>query len=313
MYDIVGIGASLYDTLMVVHQMPMEDTKMMAGRMLGQGGGPCATALAAASRLGAKTAYIGVMGDDAAGVFMMRDLKEHEVDTRYCLVKKGYLSWMSFILLNEQTGSRTCIWSKGNIPSVELGEKEAEAIRNARALHLDGNHLDAATAAAILARQAGVKVSMDAGGNYPGVERLLPYVDILIPSEEFALKYTGAPDAETAARQMYRELHPEVFIMTQGSRGGFLYDGEVHRYPVFPVPVMDSNGAGDVFHGAFLTAYLEGKAPEDAAVFASAVSALKCSRLGGRRSVPDKQTAVQFMKQRMRTGGNVRYAGTEGE
>ena len=55
MYDIVGIGASLYDTLMVVHQMPEEDTKMLASRTLGQGGGPCATALAAASRLGARS------------------------------------------------------------------------------------------------------------------------------------------------------------------------------------------------------------------------------------------------------------------
>ena len=76
---------------------------------------------------------------------------------------------------------------------------------------------------------------------------------------------------------------------------------------------MDSNGAGDVFHGAFITAYLEGKKPEEAAAFASAVSALKCSRLGGRRSVPDKQTAIQFMKQRMQTGGIVMHAGMEGE
>ena len=76
---------------------------------------------------------------------------------------------------------------------------------------------------------------------------------------------------------------------------------------------MDSNGAGDVFHGAFVTAYLEGRTPEDAAAFASAVSALKCSRLGGRRSVPDKQTAIQFMKQRMQTGGIVMRAGMEGE
>ena len=297
MHDIVGIGASLYDTLMVVPGYPKEDTKMMAGRTMGQGGGPCATALAA-SRLGAKTAYIGIMGDDAAGSFMKQDLERYGVDTGLVQVKSGYLSYMSFILLNEETGSRTCIWSKGDIPALILCGRDIETIQNARVLHLDGNHLDAAIQGAIAAKQAGVKVSMDAGGNYQGVGRLLPYVDYLIPSEEFVCQFTGINDVEKAAERLYREYMPEVFIITQGSRGGFIYDGSIHRYPVFPVPVLDSNGAGDVFHGAFITAYTEGTSVEEAAAFASAVSALKCSRLGGRKSVPDRASALQFMKRK---------------
>lgn len=296
MYDIVGIGASLYDTLMVVPKFPDEDTKMMAGRTMGQGGGPCATALAAAARLGARTAYIGVMGDDAAGNFMKNDLEQYGVDTSRVQVKHGYLSYMSFILLNEETGSRTCIWSKGDVPSPVLTEDDIRMIQSARVLHLDGNHLETAIQGAVAARQAGVKVSMDAGGNYAGIGRLLPYVDYLIPSEEFVCRYAATSDVEWAADQVYREFSPEVMIVTQGSRGGFIYDGSVRRYPVFPVPVMDSNGAGDVFHGAFITAYAEGMSVESAAAFASAVSALKCSRLGGRRSVPDRQSVHAFMK-----------------
>lgn len=308
MYDIVGIGASLYDTLMVVPKFPGEDTKMMASRTMGQGGGPCATALAAASRLGAKTAYIGVMGDDAAGDFMKKDLEKYGVDTGYVQVKKGYLSYMSFILLNEETGSRTCIWSKGDLPVTELREKDLEAIRSARVLHLDGNHLEAALMGAAWAKRFGVRVSMDAGGNYPGVEKLLPYVDYLIPSEEFACRFTGETDAQKAARRLYLEFSPEVLIITQGSRGGFLYDGQVHRYPVFHVPVMDSNGAGDVFHGAFISSYINGMRAEEAARFASAVSALKCGSLGGRRSVPDRQTALRFMeKKQTEQGEDVTY------
>ena len=306
MYDIVGIGASLYDTLMVVSQFPAEDTKMLASRVMGQGGGPCATALVAASKLGARTAYIGMMGDDTAGSFMMQDLQKYDVDTRYIQVKQGYLSYMSFILLNEETGSRTCIWSKGNVPAMELRDQDIQAIRNAKVLHMDGNHLDAAIMGARIARQAGVKISMDAGGTYQGIEKLLPYVDYLIPSEEFALLFTGAPNVEQAARSLYTEYRPEVLIITQGSRGGFIYDGSPHRYSAFPIQVMDSNGAGDVFHGAFITAYLQGMTVREAADFASAASALKCSQLGGRQSMPDQKTTLRFMeKNRMRNGERI--------
>lgn len=295
MHEIVGIGASIYDTLMAVPRYPAEDTKLAASRVTHQGGGPCATALAAASVLGVRTAYLGAVGDDAAGIYMKADLEKYGVDTSLLETKKGYLSGQSVILLNEETGSRTCIWNKGDIPTFQPDERQLQAVKEAGILHLDGNHLEAAIIAARAARQAGVTVSMDAGGNYPGVEALLPYVDILIPSEEFALAFTGMREAEQAAEQLYRNFQPKVLVITQGGRGGFIYDGEVHRYQAYSVSVMDSNGAGDVFHGAFLTAYLEGRSVPEAVSFAGAVAAVKCSRLGGRAGVPGKEEVKHFM------------------
>lgn len=298
MHEIVGIGASIYDTMMAVPGYPKEDTKLSAVSVWHQGGGPCATALAAASILGAGTAYLGTVGDDGAGIFMKEDLETYGVDTEYLEVKKGHLSGQSVILLNEETGSRTCIWHKGDMPVFQPDEKQLQAVKDAKILHLDGNHLEAALIAARAARQAGVMVSMDAGGNYPGVEALLPYVDILIPSEEFALAFTGMPEAEQAAKQLYREFGPKVLVVTQGGRGGFFYDGEMHGYSAFSVQVVDSNGAGDVFHGAFLAAYLEGKNVAEAVTFASAVAALKCSRVGGRASIPGREEVRHFLKSR---------------
>lgn len=303
MHDIVGIGASVYDVLMTVGHFPEEDSKLMAQRAISQGGGPCSTALVAASVLGMSTAYIGTMGDDAAGDYMIKEMTGYGVDTAYIRVLPDHASWTSFILLNQESGTRTCVWSKGDVPSPVLTERDLQIIKEARLLHLDGNHLDAAVQGAMVARSAGVRVSLDAGSIYPGIERLFPYVDYMIAAEDFVIKVTGVREIEKAAAMFYSQYRPEVFVITQGARGGFVYDGTVRRYPVFPVDVIDSNGAGDAFHGAFLSACLRQKDVREAAAFASAFSALKCTRLGARKSMPAWDRTEYFI--RMKKGGEV--------
>ena len=145
-----------------------------------------------------------------------------------------------------------------------------------------------------------MKVSLDAGGTYPGIEQLLPFVDFLIPSEEFALKITGQRDAQSAARSLMSQYRPQFVAVTQGSRGGFLYDGsEFSRYACYPVDVIDSCGAGDVFHGAFLAAWIRGgMKPIDCCRFASAVSALKCTHFGARDGIPSYERTMAFLHER---------------
>jgi sulfofructose kinase len=163
---------------------------------------------------------------------------------------------------------------------------------------VDGNEMDAAVQAATIARENGVKVLYDCGGLYDGVARLLALTDIMIPSEEFALGHTGCGTAEDAARRLYELYSPEIVVITQGKRGGLLYDGEtVTRYPIYPAEVVDSNGSGDVFHGAFANAVVRGYAYEKCCHFASAVSSIKCTGVGARESVPNFDTVKQYMKE----------------
>ena len=123
-------------------------------------------------------------------------------------------------------------------------------------------------------------------------------MDILIPSEEYSLKVTGCATAEEAAAQLYEKYHPEVLIVTQGSRGGFIWEnGEAVRYPVFPVDAVDSNGAGDTFHGAFVAARVKGMTVTEAAAFASATSALKCTRVGAQEGIPGFEEVLNLMKE----------------
>ena len=297
MSEIVGIGASVYDTLIVTEGFPAEDTKLQATGTMIQGGGPCATALVAARILGATCEYMGCVGNDAYGRFLMDDFQKYGVGTEHTIRKDGCISFHSFVLLNSQNSSRTCIWNRGTVPELQPEEMNIGAVKSAKILHLDGHQLDAAIQAAMVARECGVKVSLDAGGVYPGIERLLPYVDFLIPSEEFAVAVTGQSDVRKAASVLFAKYKPEVLIITQGAKGGFLFHGEEYApYRSFRVEAVDSNGAGDVFHGAFLAGYGKGMNFRKAAQFASAAAALKCTQVGARRSVPTYENTIQFLR-----------------
>ena len=127
----------------------------------------------------------------------------------------------------------------------------------------------------------------------------MPYSDILIPSEEFALGHTGADNAEKAAKILFEKYTPEIVVITQGKKGGIIFDGEkVEKYPAFLVDAVDSNGSGDVFHGAFAFCVTMGYNYYKACVVSSAVSALKCTKLGARDGVPTFEETIKFLKER---------------
>lgn len=299
MIKIVGIGANVHDTLITVSEFPREDTKVKCASLCESGGGPCATGLAAASVLGAKSAYIGALADDASGKFLLSDMERFGVATEFISISKNASSFASYILLNAQNATRTCVFNKENLPVFQIDEKAERAIAQADILMVDGNELQNAVKGAEIARKNSTKVLYDAGGLYKNTERLLRLTDILIPSEEFALGFTGKDSAEDAARALFEEFSPDVTVITQGKKGGILFDGEtIKAYPAFSVDAVDSNGAGDVFHGAFAFALTKGFTYYDCCVFASAVSALKCTRVGARKAVPSYGEAIKFLKER---------------
>lgn len=295
---IVAIGACVADTLMTLPHFPKEDTKLRALASKTAGGGPAATGLVAAAKLGAHTAFIGNLSSDSAGTFLLKDFEKYGVSCELIRVIDGYRSFTSVIWLSNDSASRTCVFDRGNLPPLTLSDSARKAIADAALLMVDGNDMNAAVEAAAIARENGTTVLYDCGGLYEGVERLLPLTDVMIPSEEFALGHTGEKDAEAAAKKLFTLYAPRVVVITQGSRGGLIYDGaRILRYPVFPVEVKDSNGSGDVFHGAFAFGLTNGYSYEKCARFASAVSALKCTGIGARESVPSFDRVKDFLKE----------------
>lgn len=296
MTKVVGIGAAVFDILMTADAFPKEDTKLQGKETKIQCGGPCATGLVAMSKLGEPVCYMGTVGDDMYGSFIRSELNRFGVGVDGVEVVPG-TSFHSFVLLNLSTTSRTCIWNRGEAAQPTEKNVDLEVLKNAKFLHLDGNQLDCAIYAAKKAHEFGVTVSLDAGGAYPRIEELLPLIDVLIPSEEFSMKVTGCATAVEAAKVLQEKYNPKILVITQGCKGGFIWEnGKEIRYPVFPVKAIDSNGAGDTFHGAFVAAQLKGMSIYDSCTFASATSALKCTRFGAQEGIPGYEEVLEFMK-----------------
>jgi len=288
----------VFDTLYEIPTYPTEDTKMRASGSKAAGGGPVATGLVAAQKLGEDTAYIGVLSSDNGGVFLKNDFEKYGVDTSLVEVKDGFRSFASVLFLCADTKTRTCVFDKGDLPPLVLNDEQKNAIKNANVLMVDGNDISAAVEGARIARENGVKVLYDCGGLYAGVEKLLALTDIMIPSEEFAMGHTGCGNAIDAAKKLYETYSPEVVVVTQGKRGGVLFDGNaVTEYPIYPAYVVDSNGSGDVFHGSFAAGIVKGFDFLKCCHFSSAVSAIKCMGVGARESVPEFNTVKKYMKE----------------
>jgi sugar/nucleoside kinase (ribokinase family) len=106
-------------------------------------------------------------------------------------------------------------------------------------------------------------------------------VDILIPSAEFALGLTKKTTIEAAMYELNEKYTPEILVVTDGSNGGYYWEnGTAVHYDSVKVKAVDTNGAGDTFHGAFVTAYCRGKNVTEACRFASNVAGFKCANKG---------------------------------
>ncbi|MBQ0101627.1 MAG: carbohydrate kinase family protein [Firmicutes bacterium] len=296
--DVVGIGACVADTLITLPRFPKEDTKLRALSNLTAGVGHAATGILAAAQLGISTGFIGNLADDGGGKFLLSDFSRFGVNTDCVYVKNGYRSFTSSVWLSSEAKTRTCVFDKGDLPSLVLLDADKEAVRSAKVLMVDGNELDAAVEAAKVAKESGTVVLYDCGGLYEGVEKLLALTDVMIPSAEFAMGHTGKGSIAEAAVSLMETYRPSVVVVTDGKRGGLCYDGkEMTPYPIYPAEVVDSNGAGDVFHGAFAAGLVKGYDHIKCCHFASAVSALKCNGTGARDSVPDFETVKKYMKE----------------
>ena len=300
MFDIVGIGASLYDMTLTISRFPKEDTKMEVLKTGHQCGGPAATGVATASKLGASAAFLGLFTDDDYAKAMIADFRKYNVDTSGIAILEGYVSGTAVVINTEDSSSRTILWTKGTLPSPTSKEIPEETIKQAKILYLDGNHHDAALYACKIAKSNNVKILIDAGAMYQGVKDLLEYADIIIASEEFAVALSGSDSVEESMLYLKKEYNPEILVVTRGELGGCYLDGEkTENYPCYPPPgkVVNTNGAGDVFHGAFAYAYLNGCSLKKSIHFASAASSIKCTKQAVREGVPSAEEIIRYLEE----------------
>jgi sulfofructose kinase len=293
--DVVGLGFTSLDSIGIVPHLPSVDESVLLHDFTRQGGGPAAQALVTLARLGASVGFVGRVGNDEAGQEMQRSLHTEGVDVSRLQIEPGATSAQCIILVDRPTGKRSICCHPGTVSALSSTELDLPYLCSGRFLHLDGHAPDAALVAARAARAAGIKVCLDAGGPGPHLEALVRLTDVLIAAERFVVSVTNGGYQAAAAHLL--DLGPEVVVVTRGEHGSYTRtrDAEL-RQEAFQVPVVDTTGAGDVFHGAYLFGLLQNWDLLTTARFAGATAALKCTRLGGRAGIPRRDEVMTFLQ-----------------
>ncbi len=283
--DVVGVGLNATDTIICLPHFPVLDSKveLLSHEVLP--GGQVASAMVACQRWGLRTRYIGKVGDDDAGRLQAACFAREGVEA-HLLVVPGAPSQIAYILVDEPSGERTIIWKRDSALTIQPAEIKREWITDARALHVDGHDTAAATQAARFARETGIPVTADIDNLYPGVEALLENVDYLMASREFPGRLTGEPDLRRSLPAIRRKYGCAVAGATLGRGGALAWDGQEFVYcPGYRVRVVDTTGAGDIFHGAFVYALLQAWPLERILEFSCAAAALNSTALGARGGI----------------------------
>ena len=319
--DIVGVGASTLDRFIVVDHYPTGREVQQVISSTTDGGGPVATALAVAGKYGARTAMIDSIGDDMVGRHILDDFKKYNVNTDAIQVEGGAKSGVATILVKHSTGERAVFFERSTAREPELLDSHKTLINDSLILHINGRHRALMRSAMNMANEVGAIISLD-GGAQRYDEDMRPITEdshIVIVARDYAEKYTGTTNLEEACRIIH-ERGALIAGVTDGANGSYFMwpDGTAYRCKPFPQEsVVDTTGAGDSFHGAFLARLvvcirktmdtvqtnMNGQEVlmhcahidlEHAAIFASAVASLNTQGIGGRTPLPSLESMLSL-------------------
>ena len=283
--EVVGFGQACVDYICPAPYFPEEDGKIKLNQLYVKCGGPIATALVTLARLDVKTSFIGAISDDLFGKIILKNFEKEGVDISHIKIIEGYRSQFAFICITE--GKRTIFWIPGSFPEINPAEIDLSVFPDAKVLHLDELMLDASIEAAKQAKKRGIDVVIDADNPKKNIENLFSLVDVLIIPEYLATQMEGNKDPEKILKKL-KLLGPRQVIITCGKKGSIGYDGrEVIYQKAFKVDAVDTTGAGDVYHGAYIYGILKEWDMKKSMEFASICAALKCRKFGAQDGIPN--------------------------
>jgi len=297
-FDCLGFGICALDYFSILDPYPGLDEKVNVISSSVQGGGPVPTAMATMAKLGAEVAFVGEIGDDYEGMVIRSELEKFGVDVDYLLIDEKVKSLKAFIWVDKNSGKRTVALDKTGMTPVR--PKEISYLKDVyfKYLHLDGRDIDASIFLAKKAKKDGSEVILDLGNLRENIEELFPLVDYIVVSKKFAYDYTHLQDLSQACLEL-KKIGFKCVVVTLSEKGCLWTDGDkVNYFPGFKLKVVDTTGAGDVFHGAFIFGLLKKWRMEKIIEFASACAALKCRKLGGREGIPSLKEVQGFLKEK---------------
>lgn len=296
MKKILCVGHSAYDITYLLPNFPIENRKYKAEDRIMVSGGPAGNASYLLGKYGEQVSYITTLGNDVYGREILHDLNEIGVDTKNIVVRDEFVTPCSIIIANGSNGSRTIInyREERKVDGVEFQYENKPEI-----ILFDGHELELAMQAVERFPEA-IKV-LDAGTYKEGTRVLGAIVDYLVCSEDFARDYCGLEKIEEKdfayVLEKLKELNKNTVIVTLGERGSIMEkDGQVERFKAFKAKAVDTTGAGDIFHGAFVYGLSNNFSIEKNIEFASACASLSVEKLGGRNSIPEIKDVLERIK-----------------
>jgi ribokinase len=302
--DILGLGCVAIDELLYVAAYPPADSKAQVLRWERHCGGLTATALVAAARLGSSCAYAGILGNDALSQWVLDQLSREGIDVGYVRRIEDARPIHSVIVVDEATKSRNIFFHLEGVYGAQPDWPSEQLIRSAKVLYVDYIGVAGMLRAAKIARQAGIPIVADFEGQAdPLFPQLLAIVDHLILSQEVAHLLTSSADPPAAAGKLWTDRRSAV-VVTCGADGcwyiGAEQPGHCHHQAAYCVPVVDTTGCGDVFHGAYASALARNLSLQARIQFASATAALKALCHGGQAGIPTRSAVETFLHQQQR-------------
>jgi sugar/nucleoside kinase (ribokinase family) len=289
--DALFVGHAYIDVTMLTDEMPAGDEKAVARDYAVSFGGNAVTAGFACAKLGHDVHLLTTQARDWLGHMFAEMADAYSIRLH---PRKVARSSLSFVLPND--GKRAILRARDDHylqPFIRLD------IAQARVLHLDGHMADAAIHYARAARESGVLVSLDGGALRPRIEELFDFVDVAVVSKQLCRQMSFT---EFEMLAWLKSKGCRVGAVTVGEKGTFWYerDGAPQHLPALLVPpekVVDTSGAGDVFHGAYCASYLErpGASWRAHFEFARAASAHKVQHLGNEAGLPNRDDIARAL------------------
>ena len=279
---VVTVGLSNRDYVWGVEAFPPQGSRTPATAYRAGGGGPAATAAVVLARLGAEVSLYSLQGDDADGMACLQELETYGVNTQNVRRLESCQTPVSAVLVTP-AGERYIFPYKPDVPDTAK-DLDFSTIATADCVLTDSRYPNLNEAVLKEAKANGVPIV----GDFSNTDNwhLAAYAKYLIVSEECAAQVLGRAEPEAALTKL-RQFEEQLVGVTLGEQG-FIYEhgAGLRHVPALNVDVVDTTGAGDVFHGAYAYAVASGRDAENCGLFASVAAALSCRALGARGYLP---------------------------
>ena len=291
------MGLCALDFLNVLPHYPASNEKTNVVESRIQGGGPVPTAVFALAAYGWNTAFVGGVGDDWGGEMIIQGLQEGGVDVSRVIRNPDSRTAHAFIWVDTRNGDRAVALDRTQLRDLTADDVPLEWIKDSRILLCDGRETEANIAALEAARSSGTVTVFDASSRRERMDEILALIDYPVVSKDFLPEVFGISDPIQGLDRLL-EYGGKAAVVTVGEDGCWwkTSGGDMGKESGYVVQVVDTTGAGDLFHGGFIHGLLSGWTPDRCCRFGCAAAAMKCRTLGGQPGVVEAEEVLKWMK-----------------